>query len=102
MDRHSTPVQGLLPQNYNSIENSHDLNDTKEQPEASRIESQPRNTKEPPNEQACGQKNENEHETRQQDPQSRETSGASMVATDEPQHEERMTRQIIINTISQF
>ena len=72
-----------------NIENPHDLNDTDEPTEESRIESQSKNAEEMSNERAeeqRSQSNENEHETHQLDPTSRE---ATIAATEEPQNKQR-------------
>ena len=79
--------------------NPHDLNDTDVPTEESRIESQTQKTKEMPNERAEEQRtqsNDNEHETHQLDPTSRE---ATIVTTDEPRNEERRPRQRKINRV---
>ena len=69
-----------------NIENPHVLNDTGVPTEQSRIESQTENTEEMLNEPAekqRSQSNENEHETHQLDPTSRE---ATIAATEEPRN----------------
>ena len=85
-----------------NIKNPHDLNDTDVPTEESRIESQTENTEEMLNECAeeqRSQSNENEHETHQLDPTSRE---ATIAATEEPQNKQR--RQLLrkINTGCNF
>ena len=72
------------------------------QTEESRIESQTENTEEMPNERAeeqRSQSNDNEHETHQLDPTSRE---ATIATTEEPQNEERRQRLRKIITVCNF
>ena len=72
-----------------NMETPQDLNNTDVPTEESRIESQTENTEEISNERAEEQKSqssENEHETQQLDPTSRE---ATIAATAEPQNEQR-------------
>ena len=85
-----------------NIENPHDLNDTDVPTKESRIESQIQNTEETPNkrtEQQRSQSNDNEHETQQLDPTSRE---ATVATTEELQNEERRPRVRKINTVYNF
>ena len=86
-----------------NIENRHDLNDTDVPTEESRIESQTVNTEETPNERAGeeerSQSDDNEHETHQVEPTSRE---ATIATTEEPQNEERRQRLRKINTVCNF
>ena len=85
MEPHWTDTAHLFSDCYTNsinIENPHDLNDTDVPTEESRIESQTENTEEISNEHAEEQRshgNENEHETHQLDPTSRE---ATIVATE--------------------
>ena len=84
------------------IENPRDLNDTDVPTKESSIKSQTQNTKETRNERAEEQRtqsNDNDHETHQLDPTSRE---ATITTTDEPQKEERRPRQRKINTVCNF
>ena len=91
-----------LLQNRKALENPHDLNDADVPTEESRIESQTVNTEETPNERAeeeRSQSNDNEHETHQVEPTSRE---AIIATTEEPQNEERSQRLGKINTVCNF
>ena len=84
------------------MENPHDLNDTDVPTEESRIESQTENTEEMPNEPAeeqRSQSNDNEHETHQLHPTSRD---ATISTTEEPQNEERRQWLRKINTVRNF
>ena len=85
-----------------NIENRHDLNDTDVPTEESRIESQAVNTKGTPSECAeeeRSQSDDNEYETHQVEPTSRE---ATIAATEEPQNEERRQRLRKSNTVCNF
>ena len=85
-----------------NIENRHGLNDTDVPTEESRIESQTANTEETPNERAeeeRSQSDDNEHETHQVEPSSRE---AIIATTEEPHNEERRQRLRKINTVCNF
>ena len=82
-----------------NIENRHDLIDTEVPTEESRIESQTVNTEEKPNERADeerSQSDDNEHETHQVEPTSRETA---IATTEEPQNEELRQRLRKINAV---
>ena len=75
-----------------NIENRHDPNDTDVPTEETRIESQTVNTEETTSECAVeerSQSDDNEHETHQVEPTSRE---ATMTTTEEPQNEEHRQR----------
>ena len=91
LEPHWTDTAHLFRDCYNNsinIEYPHYPNDIDVPTEESRIESQTVNTKETPNERAeeeRSQSNDNEHETHQVDPKSRE---ATIAATEEPQNEE--------------
>ena len=85
-----------------NIENPHDLNDTEVPTEESRIESQTVNREEKPNERAeeeRSQSGDNEHETHQVEPTSRE---AAIATTEEPHNEERRQRLRKINAVCNF
>ena len=84
-----------------NIENRHDLNDTNVPTEESRIESQTVNTEETPNERAEEERSQsdNEHETHQAEPTSRE---AAIATTEEPQNEEHRQWPRKINAVCNF
>ena len=105
MEPHWTDTAHLFKDCYTNsinIENPHDLNDTDVPTEESRIEYQTENTEEISNEGAeeqRSQSNENEHETHQLDPTSRE---ATKAETEEPENEQRRQQLRKVNTVCNF